>query len=103
MSHRMFGHVDPKGHFDDIHETRVQVSMCGSGPIVALTVEEEGPDRDAADDVPYWGWEDADRPGRFHMIFHHKTLLRVCFPYGLGAAVGAGRGRPVHLRIVEEP
>jgi hypothetical protein len=102
MSHRMYGFADKKGHFDNIHESRMQVRMCGGEPIVALTVEED-PDQNAADDVPYWGWEDVDKPGTFCMIFHHRKLLQVCFAYGIEAAVEAGKGRPVHLLVTENP
>lgn len=34
------------------------------------------------------------------MIFASKLLLTVCFPYGLDAAVNAGKGRCVYLKTI---
>lgn len=98
---RMYGHRACRGVFTNIHPSRVQVRMCGDEPVVALDVVED-PDRDNwRDDVPYWGWEDEGKPGEWHMVFHHITLLRVCFPYGLEAAEAHDRGRRVHLLVAE--
>lgn len=99
----MFGHRGACGRFDDVFQSKLQVRMCGGGEVLELEVVED-PDRSNwLNDVPYWGWENASRPGDFQMVWHHIALLKICFPYGLEAAEERGRGRRVHLLIAEAP
>lgn len=53
------------------------------------------------DDYDYVGWRKNEKD-RTTMIFKTLLLLSVCFPYGLEAAVKAGQGEIVYLKLVSE-
>jgi len=92
------------------------VELHGSqDPIVAVLVEEILGD-DYAPEVTHYGWQDAeDRPLRagareYPRMIQVRTgadperammFLRMCFPYGLRAAIDHGDGRVVAMRITE--
>lgn len=73
----------------------ILTSVCGARPedVVKVRVHED-PEGD------YWAWAPSDMPG-FHMIQTAEYLLNMCFPYGIKAAVKAGDGRQVRLRVEE--
>lgn len=56
---------------------------------VQVTIDPEG---------TYWGWLETggDVP---IMVYPHKTLFEVCFPYGYRAEEEKGKGHAVRLRI----
>lgn len=43
-------------------------------------------------------WKD-NQSGDVSMIFKNELLLSVCFPYGLKAAIAAGQGRVLYLKV----
>lgn len=66
------------------------------GPPVRVLVRE-------CEDGPYWGWINAE-PGPYipsypTMIYGHRGLFRMCFPYNPEPEVAAGKGRIVRLSI----
>jgi hypothetical protein len=51
-------------------------------------------------DGPYWGWQEKGHEQEPPvMIYEHKTLFNICFPYGVQAEVDAGHGRVLRLRV----
>jgi len=88
------------------------VELHGSSdPTVPVLVEEILGD-DYAPEVTHYGWDAAARPREYPSMIHVRTgadparaksFLSMCFTYGLDAAVKAGDGKVVALRIIEEP
>lgn len=74
-----------------VYPSRVAAELAGKGPIVDVTVTEDP-------DGAYWAWSAEGRPHLSH-IYPNRTLLGMCFPYGLDAAEEAGDGRAVRVRI----
>jgi len=81
------------GELEHFYPSRGQVEMCGGSGgqdivEVELTEDPEG---------PLWAWEDAEKPGRFSLVWPSRVQLAICFPYGLDVAAELGRGRVVRL------
>lgn len=74
---------------------RIVEGVCGYAPedvhLVELREVSEG-------EAVYWGWEDADTR-EWSMIWPTRVQFRMCFTYGLDAAIKAGQGRPVQLAV----
>lgn len=75
--------------------------LCGDGSILKARVREiqEGEESD------YWAWWNlkTEEPG-FVFCYPAKTLLKMCFPYGMKATEehGDGVGVNVMIEILEE-
>ena len=77
--------------FRHVFPSKIQVGMCSSSlPIVRVVVESDP-------EGEYVGWVSTDR--KVTMIFANIVLLKICFPYGLEAAIESGRGQVVKLKI----
>lgn len=99
MVQYFYGHLVSRNgdtFYDGIHESPLQVRMHGvrSENIVKLKVEEVP---EESDDT-YYGWQ---RTGtdKFSMIFFERVRFRLCFAYGVEAAVESGSGKVVSLKI----
>lgn len=90
---RSFAERLPKG-YTFFFPSVMQVMMCGAKRqdvvLVDLVEDPNG---------TYWGWEDAEKPGRFSMIWPSFVQLQVCFPYGIDIEEKKGKGRRVQLRV----
>lgn len=79
--------------FDHVFPSELQVRLCGSGGEkiykVQVKVDPNG---------PYWAWDDGED---ISMIWRYEMALKMCFPYGMKAAIEAGQGVPVKLSISE--
>lgn len=52
------------------------------------------------DKSSYWAWWDNDSD-RFTMLYYHRDLLSICFPYGIEAEVDRGRGKDYNVSVDE--
>lgn len=90
--HQFYGHKDEHG-FKHIFPSIGQVNMCGDAQVVPLTVSE-------CKTGEYHGWIHKDKTVP-SMIYKHEKALEICFVYGIQAAIDAGEGRRVKLKVVE--
>jgi len=65
-------------------------------PIHELKVKEAIGD----DFTPYWAWWDNDKE-KFTMMYYHRDLLEICFPYGLKAETEHGKGQDYNVTVEE--
>lgn len=74
-----------------------------SDPLVPVTVAIDqviGPSEKLAPEKAYYGWQPVgDEDARPRMIFPHRILFEMCFPYGPQAEAERGRGRIVRLLV----
>ncbi len=85
---------DRDGHYYNIFSSSFATKMCGydESEIDAILFEED-------EDGQYWSFQDTGEED-YHLIFPHEVLFNICFAYGVKAEVDSGRGRIVHLSIV---
>lgn len=97
MIHHRYAMRYPDGEFHNIYENYI----CYYGGLVC------GPDEEIFDvtfeetiksDHEMVAWKETGS-NEISMIFINELLLSVCFPYGLKAAISAGQGHIVYLKI----
>jgi hypothetical protein len=93
---RSSSHVGNPTYLAHFYPSRLTMSVCGfredDAIRVRLTVIE------TSDDALYYGWYDAHHQ-RLSMVFHARSLVAMCFPYGPRAEEERGRGLVVALRV----
>lgn len=89
----MYAEKHEDGPFTNIYLSEGQVRMCGAKNIVPVAVSEHA-------DGTHYGWKAKDEDG-FCMIWQHEILREICFAYGMQAAIDAGQGVPVRLKLEE--
>lgn len=95
-SHKKESRTQPNTFFYfNIFESLPQVKMCeGKFPekrfSITLEINSEG---------NYWGWLDYAR-NEYCMIYPHRELLEICFPYGMKAAIERGKGEITRFNVI---
>ena len=79
------------GRIDHFYPAVVAVRMCGSGRVVAVRVTEDATGA-------YWAWWSAEH-GKHMLVYDHRMLVDMCFPYGPKAEEERGRGEVVQVRV----
>lgn len=94
-SYNLFAEKREDGSFNNVYPREGQVKMCGVPEelIVSVVVTEDV-------DGIYHGWVDKDGLATC-MVWPSLMQLKVCFPYGMEAAIEAGQGVYVKLKIEE--
>ena len=86
------------------YNSRRLIELCGYAPenVHAVELAEAKPGQKPE----YWGWEDSDKPRPDYkgnwagaMIWASEAQMRMCFPYGLEAAIEHGHGRMLRLIV----
>ncbi len=86
------------GGFAHFYPSTTQVQMCGDAPpwLVQLAIDHDG---------PFWAWYHSHHPhngvsrGYVSMVYPHRTVVEICFPYGPQAETLRGRGEIVRLHV----
>ena len=81
------------GMFYNIYPSIFAATMCGYEHHEISEIE-------FVEDVngEYWSFQDTGKD-TFHLIYPHKILFNICFPYGPDIEVEKGNGRIVRLKI----
>ena len=94
----MFAQQSSSETLHNFYTSLLAYGVCGPDPVfhVQVTLDPEG---------PYYGWLYSDDPangsnvGHVSMIFAHRMLVEICFPYGTAVEEKRGRGKIVRLRV----
>lgn len=95
---RLFCHKKD-GKYRNFYPNEFCVKMCGvADPIVEVVVTESA--LLVPSSVGYWAWWDNER-GSFSMVYETRTVLSICFPYGIEAEEERGKGVALPVTVVE--
>jgi hypothetical protein len=93
----MFAHRYDDGLLWNVGSIRFVEHHGLSEPIVKVDVHEVAED---SPDGTHWGWLDSDDRDPT-MIYPHRGMLEMCFPYGSKVEIERGKGRVVRLAVTE--
>lgn len=89
---------DPKKPYRNFYPTRRTVQLCGTDPVVQVSVSEAP---DARDEDCYWGWWDNDKQ-HFSFVYSWAGAVEMCFPGGTERMTSLGYGRLCKVLVTED-
>lgn len=96
----LYGHIGREGHYFHLHSNPRTTKLYSDAAVYHVTLHRV---KAGEPQGQYWGWWDYDtefRKAGLSMVYPHRVLFDMCFPYGPEAVVKAGQGEIVNLRLV---